>query len=126
MSIARKIGAAAAASVAMAGLSLAAATPAEASIPPAGVYASIVTPHNSMPCNLSVYPRTVAGVTEYEGGAICNASLKFRPWRVKVNCTNGLNYYSGTFEPTPFDWVRYLTPPILCFWGVNSVEVIEY
>ena len=126
MSIVRRIGAAVAATVFAAGVSLAAAAPAEASIAPGGIYKSIVTPRNGTACNLYVNAKSVAGVTEYEGGAMCNALPLLRPWQVKVDCTNGGNYYSGTVTPTIYDWVKYAAPSFWCFWGVNSVEVIEY
>ena len=127
MGIVRKIGAVAAATATVAGLSLAGAAPAEASIPPTGTFASIVTPRYGLSCNLGVYPRTVAGVTQYEGSAICFAAPPlFRgPWQVKVNCTAGGNYYSGVFTPTKSAWIGTQSPAIWCFWGVNSVEVLE-
>lgn len=127
MGIARKIGAAAAASATVAGLSLAAAVPAEAASLPSGWHAAITTPRYGMSCILSVLPQTVAGVTQYEGGAMCFSDAPFYlgPWQVKVNCTFGSNYYSGVFTPSSTAKVKFQTPAFLCFWGVNSVEVIE-
>ncbi len=54
-----------------------------------------------------------------------DAPFYLGPWQVKVNCTAGGNYYSGVFTPSSTAKVKFQTPPLLCFWGVNSVEVIE-
>ena len=128
MGIARRIGAAVAATVFAAGVSLAAAAPAEAAGLPSGWHSAITTPRYGMSCILSVLSKTVVGVTQYEGGAMCFSAppLYPGPWQVKVDCTNGGNYYSGTVTPTIYDWVKYAAPSFWCFWGVNSVEVIEY
>ena len=127
MGVVRKIGAAVAATATVAGLSVAAAAPAEAASLPSPYHAAIVTPHYGMSCILSVGTQTVVGVTQYEGGAMCFSAppLYPGPWQVKVSCTFGGNYYSGVFRPSSTAKLAYQTPAFLCFWGVDAVEVIE-
>ena len=127
MGIARRIGAAVAATVFAAGVSLAGAAPAEAAGLPSGWHSAITTPRYGMSCILSVLSKTVVGVTQYEGGAMCFSAppLYPGPWQVKVDCTFGGTYFSGVFTPSSTAKLAYQTPPLLCFWGVNSVEVIE-
>lgn len=91
-------------------MAVAAATPASA----------FVTPRYGMTC----YTGTSGGFTAYRGFADCY-SPNLAKWLVRVNCYLGGTYDSLIYLTDQNDgWVRG-TPPQTCYWGINSVTVVE-
>ena len=92
------------------GLSVASASPASAA----------VTPRYGMTCYTGV---SYSGGW-YSGYADCYTPA-FAKWKVRVNCLYGFNYDSIiVYTSASNGWYR-LSPGYTCYWGVNSVGVIE-
>ena len=92
------------------GLVAAGATPASAT----------VTPRYGMTC----YTGTSGSLGGYQGYADCYSPYLSK-WKVRVNCSYGGTYDSLIYYTDSSDgWFRG-QPPQTCYWGVNSVTVIE-
>lgn len=92
------------------GLSIAAASPASA----------FVTPRYGMTCNTGV----TGSFGAYKGYATCYTPILAK-WKVRVSCSFGFTYDSVAVFTSPSNGWYTLSPAPTCYWGVNSVSVIE-
>jgi hypothetical protein len=93
---------------------LASASPAAASSP------TFTTPVYGMTC----YTDVTGGFGSYQGSATCYAPVVAK-WKVHVDCSYGFSYDSIYVYTSDADGWYNLPVPNTCYWGVNSVQVIE-
>lgn len=92
------------------GMAVVAATPASAD----------VTPRYNMTC----YTGTSGSFGAYQGYADCYSPYLAK-WKVRLNCSYGGTYDSLIYYTDSSDgWFRG-APSQTCYWGINSVSVIE-
>jgi hypothetical protein len=87
---------------------------------PANAAGTFVTPMYGMTC----YTSTGGGFGNYWGSGTCwTPSVAI--WKVEVDCSFGGSWSSAPIQTSSFDgWVTRTAAPT-CYWGVNSVRVVE-
>jgi hypothetical protein len=60
----------------------------------------------------------------YSGYATCYTPILAK-WKVRVSCSYGFTYDSIIVYTDPSGGWYTLSPSTTCYWGVNSVSVIE-
>jgi hypothetical protein len=82
--------------------------------------ATSTTPLYGMSC----YTSTGGALGNYWGSGTCYAP-DYGIWEVEVDCSFGGAYSSVIAETTPADgWVTRTAAPT-CYWGVDSVKIVE-
>jgi hypothetical protein len=94
------------------GLAASAASPASA--------ATYVTPKYGMTCTTGV----TGSFGSYQGYATCFTPVVAK-WKVSVSCSFGFTYDSIIVYTSDSDGWYTLSPAPTCYWGVDSVSVIE-
>ncbi|RSM37638.1 hypothetical protein DMA12_35995 [Amycolatopsis balhimycina DSM 5908] len=79
-----------------------------------------VTPMYGMSCSTGVS----GSLGSYWGSATCTTPA-FAKWKVRVSCSFGFTTDSVYIITDWTDGAKTLYPPSSCYWGVNSVQVVE-
>ena len=58
------------------------------------------------------------------GWATCYAPIDAK-WKIRINCRYGFTYDSHWVYKGPQDGWYTLRYPVNCYWGANSVTVVE-
>jgi hypothetical protein len=88
---------------------------------PAAAYApKFVTPVYGMTC----YTNVTGSFGNYYGSATCYTPSVAK-WKVHVDCAYGFSYDSIWIYTTEEDGWKTLGPANSCYFGVNSVQVVE-
>jgi hypothetical protein len=89
-------------------------------MPSAAEAATFTTPLYGMTC----YTSTGGGLGNYWGSGTCYTP-DYAIWKVVVDCAFGGEWESVKAETSPVDgWVTRTAAPT-CYWGINSVRIVE-